>query len=95
LRNTPWYRRIFGRSLAPGGSLAHGECAEARANASGYVDGDIAPTLGDRIKRHLGVCQGCDGWVKSLGATVGLLRALPKEQPPESLRQAIRDASRE
>ena len=86
---------MFRRRSVSGGGHADGECAEARANASDYVDGDIAPTLGDRIKRHLGMCQGCDSWVKSFGVTVRLLRTMPKEPPPESLRQSIRGITRE
>ncbi len=86
---------MFRRRSVSGSGLAHWDCAEARVNASDYFDGDIAPTLGERIKRHLGMCQGCDSWVKSFGATVGLLRTIPKEQPPESLKQSIRGITRE
>lgn len=61
-----------------------------RENASDYIDGDSTPSLTHRIKDHLGLCKDCNGWVKSLVATIGFTRELPQEEVPESLKEKIR-----
>ena len=105
-RNRSLFSRIFrfGRASHPGqgehdahggGQGPPGGCTETRAGASDYMDGDISPTLAARIRQHLGLCEGCEGWMGSLRATVGLVRGLPKEQAPHSLKQSIRSATRE
>ena len=68
-------------------------CKEVRSSASDYVDGDAEESLTEVIKRHLGLCRDCDGWVKSFATTVGLVKQVPQEEVPESLRQKIRDIS--
>ncbi len=88
----PWYRRAFGRGA---GHLQHCECEEVHAHASDYLEGDAPAPLVDRIKRHIGLCRDCDGWVNTLKATVGVLKALPSEPPPDSLKDRVRAASRE
>lgn len=69
------------------------DCGEVHANASDFIDDDCSPSLTHRIKAHLGLCRDCDGWVRTLAATVGLARDLPQEEVPESLKQKIRDIS--
>ncbi len=66
------------------------DCREVRANASDYIDGDSPQSLTHRIKDHLGLCSDCNGWVRTLAATVGFTRQLPKEDVPDSLREKIR-----
>lgn len=68
-------------------------CEDVHSSASDFIDGDSSPSLTNRIKRHLGICKDCDGWVKTLAVTVGLTRDLPQEEVPESLKQKIRDIS--
>jgi predicted anti-sigma-YlaC factor YlaD len=67
---------------------------EVRENASDYIDGDSAVSLAQRVKNHIGLCDHCDGWVKSLATTVGLIRQLPQEEVPPSLRQKIRSIAK-
>ena len=65
-------------------------CEDVRGNASDYLDGDISETLAGRIRAHLGLCEGCQGWLSGLWSTIALLQALPMAEPPESLRASIR-----
>ena len=69
-------------------------CSEVRAHASDYIDGDSAPSLAHRIKAHLGLCSECNGWVRTLAATIGFTRDLPQEEVPESLKEKIREIPR-
>ncbi len=103
--NRSWLARLFRRS---GNSIpdpvdpcddpsmeSDVDCGEVRASASDYIDGEATPSLAHRIKDHLGLCRDCDGWVKTLAATVGFTRDLPKQQVPDSLRAKIRDIPRD
>ena len=88
-----WVRRVVERELkshlhATSRESIH--CEELRDSASDYIDGDISKSLGSRIRVHLGLCDGCQGWLSGLWSTVRLLRALPKAEPPESLMANIR-----
>ena len=88
-----WFRRVVGRVLrlrARGSSAESIHCEDVRANASDYLDGDISPNLANQIRAHLGLCDGCQGWLNGLWSTIRLLRAMPKADPPKSLRSTIR-----
>ena len=98
-----WFARLIGKSGgdATDGTVApedepHGpvNCNEVRSSASELVDGDVSTSFVDVVKRHLGLCNDCDGWVKSFATTVGLVKQVPQEEVPESLRQKIRDLPR-
>lgn len=67
------------------------DCGDVRANASDYIDGESSQSLTHRIKDHLGLCKDCNGWMRSLAATVGFTRDLPKEEVPDSLKEKIRN----
>jgi len=43
---------------------------------------------------YLGLCSDCDGWLKSLAMTVGLMHDTPKVEVPESTMERIRAISR-
>ena len=66
-------------------------CSEVMAHASDYIDGDSSPSLTHRIKDHLGLCRDCNGWVKTLAATVGFTRELPQQEVPDTLKKKIRN----
>ena len=88
-----WVRRVVERELQSHlHATSHGSihCEELRDSASDYIDGDISESLSSRIRVHLGLCDGCQGWLGGLWSTVRLLRALPKAEPPESLMANIR-----
>ena len=64
-------------------------CEHVRPLASDYIEGELNETLLAKVQRHLTWCDPCQAFVATLAKTVGLLRALPKEEPPPSLRQRI------
>ena len=69
-------------------------CGELRENGSDYIDGECEEEIHSQIKNHLGLCNDCDGWLKSLAMTVGLMRDTPKVEVPESTMERIRSISR-
>lgn len=69
------------------------DCTEVRSNASDYIEGESSPSMTHRIKDHLGLCKDCNGWVRTLAATIGFTRELPQEKVPESLKEKIRNIS--
>ena len=87
-----WVRRAAGRVLRfrARRSSAEIHCGDVRANGSDYLEGDISESLSEGIRAHLGLCDGCQGWLSGLWSTIRLLRALPKAEPPESLITTIR-----
>jgi hypothetical protein len=101
-KNTPsWLNRLIRRRRTEGvsgaGASGHpdsgrvSDCRQVRTSASDYIDGDTPPSLRERIVNHLGLCDDCDGWVKTLATTVGLVREMPQEDVPDSLKQKIRE----
>ena len=69
-------------------------CDELRENGSDYIDGECEEEIHSQIMSHLGLCNDCDGWLKSLAITVGLMRDTPKVEVPESTMERIRAISR-
>ncbi len=94
-----WIDKLIGRDVQHGPddpcAEGMGDCGEVRDNASDFVDGEVSPRLTTRIRHHLGLCTDCDGWVTSLAQTVGLIRQVPQERVPDSLREKIRKISTE
>ena len=72
------------------------DCADARGLASDYVDDDVEPALGRRIRAHLEKCGPCLSFFNTLRATVGLLRNMEsRPAPPEfadRVKARLRDA---
>lgn len=88
-----WFRRIVGRVPRFGARGSPAEpihCEDVRTHGSDYLEGDISETLGDGIRAHLGLCDGCQGWLSGLWSTIRLLRGMPKVEPPDSLMANIR-----
>ncbi len=69
-------------------------CDEIRENGSDYIDGDCEEQVQSQIMQHLGLCTDCDGWLKSLAMTVGLLRETPEIEVPESTMKRVRGIGR-
>ena len=67
---------------------------EVRSHGSDYVDGDISASLTERIKVHLGICEDCNGWMRTFAVTVGLVQNVPQEKVPESLREKIKSITK-
>ena len=68
------------------------DCTEVRESSSDYIDGELPRSYAGRIRSHLDSCPPCDAFVRTLRATVGLLRSLPKERAPEGFRGRVRQS---
>lgn len=88
-----WFSR-FRRKGNSSGSASMMPCEELRANSSDYIDGECEEEIHTRIMEHLGLCTDCDGWLKSLAMTVGLMRDAPEIEVPESTMERIRSIKR-
>ena len=76
-----WFRQRIGK-----GALNHDE---VKALASDYIDDDLSPSVAGRFRRHIDECEGCNGLVATLRATVLTLRDLPKPATPPDLKARV------
>ena len=74
-------RALFGKSEA--------DCAETRAAASDFVDGELDGNAASRISRHLDKCPLCAAFVRTLRATVEMLRLTPIATPPAGFAERL------
>ena len=88
-----WIDNLIGRDVqhSPDDPCAEGmaDCDEVHDNASDFIDGEVSPKLTTRIRHHLGLCPECDPWFTSLAQTVGLIRQVPQQKVPDSLKEKI------
>ena len=70
------------------------DCPRVRELSSDYIDGELDQPRAKKVRSHLDWCRPCRAFVNTLRATVNLLRATPKSQAPDDLRQRIRDRTR-
>ena len=72
------------------------DCGDARNMASDYLDDDVEPDLGSRVRAHLEKCGPCLSFFNTLRATVGLLRNMESRQAPpgfaDRVNSKLRDA---
>lgn len=69
-------------------------CAELRQHASEYLEADIPEAEKERIRRHLEECDGCKSFVETLRSTITMLRGLPTQAVPPSLKERLNQVSR-
>lgn len=62
--------------------------------SSDYVDDDLDDEAVSKVDTHLEWCPPCRSFVNTLRATVGLLGSTPRETPPSSLVDRIREKIR-
>ena len=67
------------------------DCHEVRSLSSDYIDGELDHATEDRVKSHLEWCAPCRAFINTLRATVDLLRATPRREVPDDLRQHIHE----
>lgn len=69
------------------------DCLEVRDSSSDFIDDDLNESVAKRIADHLSRCGPCQSFIQSMKATIGLLRATPREKAPpdfaERLKQRI------
>ena len=67
------------------------DCEEVRNLSSDYIDGELDQGTEDKVKSHLEWCPPCRAFIKTLRATVDLLRATPRRKAPDDFRQHIHE----
>jgi anti-sigma factor RsiW len=67
------------------------DCEEVRGMSSDYIDGELNTAKVSNVNSHILKCGPCDAFIKTLRATVSLLRSTPKQQPPSDFKQRLRD----
>ena len=68
------------------------DCDEVRDSSSDYIDGELDERRAGRVKLHLDGCAPCNAFIRTLRATVNLLRSMPKKQAPEGFRSRVRES---
>ena len=71
------------------------DCREVRNLSSDYIDEELERASADRVSRHLKWCPPCNAFIETLRATVNMLRATPRREPPSDFRQRVQDAIRD
>ena len=71
------------------------DCEEVRSLSSDYIDEELDEPTKKRVGSHLSKCGPCDAFMRTLRATVNLLRATPKRDAPDGFRERVRKAIRE
>ncbi len=94
-------RPSAGRRPRPGADRAHGPddpgCRAMVDSLSDYIDGDLDAALRKAIDAHGGHCPPCRAFVRTLRATVQVVRNLPRQplraETVRTLARALRRAA--
>ena len=81
----------------PFGGRGDLKCREVREQSSELIEGGEggSAALVERIQRHLAKCRACTAFVRTLQATVGVLRSMPAQGAPVQLKEKLRRISAE
>ena len=60
-------------------------CSDTIAMLSGYVDGELDPSVCDVIKKHMKGCVNCRVVFDSFTKTITIYRQLPERDVPEEV----------
>ncbi|MBI2855701.1 MAG: zf-HC2 domain-containing protein [Chloroflexi bacterium] len=66
-------------------------CRKFREMASEYLEGGLRPDQVWKFNYHAERCKGCNAFLSTLRATLGMLKSLPSRQAPDDLKQRIRE----
>ncbi len=70
-------------------------CHEARMLSSDYLDGELEPSLRQKIRAHLAECPACAAFVNTLKATIDILRAAAPRPAPAGYKSRLLQRIRE
>jgi anti-sigma factor RsiW len=70
------------------------KCKEIFARLSEYLDGELDPSVCDRLEGHLGDCPPCQAFLESLRRTVRLVGSLDAPELDEAELQRLVAACR-
>ena len=63
--------------------------------SSDYLDGELEPSLRQKIRAHLAECPACAAFVNTLKATIDILRGAPPQPIPSGYKSRILQRIRE
>ena len=66
------------------------DCLEVRDSSSDLIDEDLDESVAARIADHLSRCGPCNSFIRSMKATVGLLRATPRQKAPPDFAKRLK-----
>lgn len=70
-------------------------CRQMLARLSDYLDGELPPSLCERLERHLDDCPPCVVFVATLKKTIGSVKAVGRSgRVPASARRSLSEALR-
>ncbi len=64
-------------------------CEEARSLMSDYLEGEIDPSAGRKLERHVRFCDRCHTVLGNLGQTLSRLRGLQGDEPDGTEADAV------
>ena len=70
-------------------------CHEARMLSSDYLDGELEPSLRQKIRAHIAECPACAAFINTLKSTIDILRAAPPQPIPDGYQARILQRIRE
>lgn len=71
------------------------DCRQVRELSSDYIDQELDTRTEDRVRGHLERCGPCRSFVRTLRATVDLLRHTPRQEPPQGFVDRVRSRLRQ
>jgi anti-sigma factor RsiW len=71
------------------------QCQEVVELVTDYLDGALPGALAKAVNRHLAGCKDCTGFVEQIRATIALAGALPPEDVPQAVIDALTAAFEE
>lgn len=67
-------------------------CRDVTILLGGYVDGELIPTLRERVEGHISLCQCCQEGERRYRDVIEMARALPEPAMPEGANRRLREA---
>lgn len=71
-------------------SVAELTCGDVRSQLNDHLDGELDPTVRERVDRHLAQCKDCRAFQQGLDATVRGLQSMPARNAPTDVRERLR-----
>lgn len=76
---------------APCGGLSHGplNCRQLTEQGTAFLEGTLSDDQWAAFRHHLELCPPCGEYVRQLGMTVEIVRALPGERGAKTREQVL------
>lgn len=71
------------------------DCKEVREVSSDFLDEELDQASASQVTEHIKGCPPCNSFINTLKATIGLLRATPKQNAPADFKERLKQTIRE